>query len=443
MSKPQPTRRTSQRSSNAGPSTARPNYFESPDPLLKSPLDNTIYVPPITIYEGGPYSSPARNINYGEGISQEIKNEIARLAPFMLRCIITHMAGIDIQFCHLLQRATKLAIVRVLEWISGCLPFQMFLNSRLNVVCLRADIHPFVDHGGILFVPCRDVLEALNGLVIHNISCTADWEKRHRYDDSKYSSLLGQPTYKYRVKTGFTEGKTFTHFVYPFTQPELQVVESHIHPFFVCAHIRQQVDGLLGSLDDAKRAEFLKELRYDRDLTFALRLTRDWFTQDNINIPSDFLNAIPPIPMGANAPDDSSSADDYGKRQRKRFKGRKANTEPIPNLRQTKSNPGSRKPPSPKRMLSSMKSILCQLETPVTETTRAFKVARDALAKLSPLITLKEVNMNRRTLRSATASVASVPASSNISEHSLSSRAPSPSPSQRAADKKGKMRAVQ
>ncbi|KAE9395578.1 hypothetical protein BT96DRAFT_142180 [Gymnopus androsaceus JB14] len=192
MSEPQRRRRTSHRSSIPGPSTG-PNYFESPDPLLKSPLDNTTYVPPIPIYESGTYSSPSRNINFGEGISQKIKDEIALLAPLMLRCIITHMAGIDIQFCHLLQRATKLAIVRVLEWISGCLPFQMFLNSRLNVVCLRADIHPFVDRGGIVFVPRRDVLEALDTLVRHNVTCSADWKKRYRYDDSKVCSLTFYP----------------------------------------------------------------------------------------------------------------------------------------------------------------------------------------------------------------------------------------------------------
>ncbi|KAE9383313.1 hypothetical protein BT96DRAFT_929881 [Gymnopus androsaceus JB14] len=373
------------------------------------------------------------------------------------------MAGLDVQFCHLLQRATKLTIVRVLEWISGCLPFQMFLNSRFNVVCLRADIHPFVDHGGVIFLPLADVSEVLDNLVTHNLSCSADWEKRYRYDDSKFSPLLGQKTYTYRVKVlpmmehnrvwprvnlegskedGFTEGKTMTHFVYPFMQPELQAIESHIHPFFVCAHIRQQVDGLLARKKPHEQAELLEEMQNDEDLKFILDLTNTWFTQDS-NIPSSFLNAMPPMPpMGPNAPDDTSPPDDYGKHQRKRPGGRKANTEPMPDLHRMKSNPGSRKPPSPKRMLSSMKSILCQLEAPVAQTTQAFKAAREALTKLNPLITLKEVNMNQRTLRSATASVASVPASSNISEHSLSSREQSPSPSQRAADK-GKMRAVQ
>lgn len=61
------------------------------------------------------------------------------------------MLGIDVQFCHLTQRATPTEIVcissllaysylividqvRNLEWVSGCLPSQLFLNSRFNMV---------------------------------------------------------------------------------------------------------------------------------------------------------------------------------------------------------------------------------------------------------------------------------------------------------------------
>ncbi|KAE9385251.1 hypothetical protein BT96DRAFT_980820 [Gymnopus androsaceus JB14] len=371
----------------------------------------------------------------------------------MLRCIITHMLGIDVQFCHLLQRATPLAIVRILEWISGCRPFHLFLNSRLNVVCLRSDIHLFLDHGGIVFLPLPDVLKALERLVTHNLSCT-DWDKRHRYDSSEFDPLLGKPTYIYRVKVlptmtktrawsrinleGSKETDTFTHFEYPFTQPELQAIESHIHPFFVCAHIGQQVDGLLGknNLKDDERAQHVAAFQSDDDLAFVLRLTQQWFTQGEINVPSEFLNAIPPT--GANAPDDTSPFDDYGKHGKGKtaLKHRKANT--APNLTRAKSNLGSKMPVfAPKARPMPFK--LFRLEAPTgTLLNQAFKVAQDALTKLkNPFIKLEDLSMNRRT-RSATASVASVPASSNISEHSSSSRSPSPCPPEKGKANQGR-----
>ncbi|KAE9392027.1 hypothetical protein BT96DRAFT_1023784 [Gymnopus androsaceus JB14] len=439
-----------QRCSRAGPST----YVESPDSRVNSPRDNT-YLPSVPIHENEPYSSPARNIFYGEVVSQEIKDEIALLAPLMQRCIITHMLGIDVQFCHLLQRATKLAIVRVLEWVSGCRPYQLFLNSRSNVVCLRADIHPFLDNGCLVFLPSPDVLDALDRLVTHNLSCT-DWEKRHRYDSGEYNLLLGQTTYTYRVKvlpmmpknrvlsrvslegskaTKFTEGDTFTHFTYPFMEDELQAIESHIHPFFVCAHIGQQIDALLGKLEDDKRVELLKELRKDRDLAFSFRLTEGWFTGEGINAPSEFLNAIPPMPTDANAVDDTSPFNDYGKnakgKKRARTGPRKANTEPALDPARAKLNPGSKMPILASKARS-MPFKLFRLEAPTGALLdQAFKVAWDALTKLGdPLIKLEDLSMNRRT-RSATASVASVPASSNISEHSSSSMSSSPCPSEK------------
>ncbi|KAE9390711.1 hypothetical protein BT96DRAFT_945936 [Gymnopus androsaceus JB14] len=397
-------------SSHAGPS----NYVESPDLHVTSPRDNT-YLPSVDvpILESEPYSSPARNIFYGEAISQDIKDEIKLLAPMMLRCIITHMLGIDVQFCHLLQRATSSAIVRILEWISGCRPFQLFVNSRFNVVCLRADIHPFVDHGGIVFLPLPDVLAALERLVIHNISCT-NWDERHRYNSSKFDPLLGKATYTYRVKV-------------------LPTMAKH------------RVDGLLARKSPQERGALLAELLIDEDLQLVYDFTVGWLIGEGMNIPSDFINTIPPIPKGADAVDDTSPFDDYNKNEKGkgRVKRRKANTEPAPELPRVKSNPGSKMPSlAPKaRSSRSMPFKLFRLEASTgTLLDQAFNIARDALTKLkNSSIKLEELRMECRT-RSATASVASIPPNSNISEKSspLSERSESPSPRERAKANQGR-----
>ncbi|KAE9392356.1 hypothetical protein BT96DRAFT_944715 [Gymnopus androsaceus JB14] len=78
----------------------------------------------------------------------------------------------------------------------------------------------------------------------------------------------------------------------------------------------QQIDGLLTKLDDDERIELLKELQKDRDLAFALRLTQQWFIPGEIEVPLAFMNAIPPLPQGANAVDDTSPIDDYGKNKK-------------------------------------------------------------------------------------------------------------------------------
>lgn len=59
------------------------SYFVSPDSRVNSPLDET-YLPSLDVWpldSIAPYSSPARNILRGEGISQKIKDEIKARAP--------------------------------------------------------------------------------------------------------------------------------------------------------------------------------------------------------------------------------------------------------------------------------------------------------------------------------------------------------------------------
>lgn len=77
--------------------------------------------PPLIEYVGisiqtsgrGPNPYNQQNIRPGETLSKPAKEEISRIAPHFDRCVITHLAGIDVEYCHMLQRATSVHVVSI------------------------------------------------------------------------------------------------------------------------------------------------------------------------------------------------------------------------------------------------------------------------------------------------------------------------------------------
>lgn len=94
-----------------------------------------------------------------------------------------------------------------------------------------------------------------------------------------------------------------------------------------------------------------------------------------------------------------------------------------------------------KTVLQPMLSILWKLETPVTDVALLFKTAQAALKKFNPLITLTKVDMIHE-LKDFQIHYKFSTVRSHQCKHLSSSQDLSPSPSQRVANKKGKMQAV-
>ncbi|KAJ3820460.1 hypothetical protein F5880DRAFT_1704391 [Lentinula raphanica] len=293
----------------------RPDYKEPEFPYIDSPCHSP-YVPvdPI-VYVADPaqYGSPSRNIVLGEVLTPRIKKEIIALAPHRNRCIITHLAGIDVQFCHLLARATGAEIIQKLEWIAGVLPCRLFVNSRFNVICLKSEIHILADNGGFIFLPSRPVLEALNELTRWNSDRTS-WKDRRRYN--KEHPALTAKSYTYRmIPVNMPPNRRFSRIQltkskdgqwveakdvwkdYPmsFEHDDLQKIELHAHPFFICCHALQQIvrlEKVPGKLGD-QWMKFFRDLAItDKLFGVLLPMIRFWlntkkpvpefFTPDNV-----------------------------------------------------------------------------------------------------------------------------------------------------------------
>ncbi|KAF5392685.1 hypothetical protein D9757_000918 [Collybiopsis confluens] len=89
------------------------------------------------------YSTPERNIAQKESLSQSDKDEVAKLAPHGRQCVITHLEGLEVEFCHLLKRTTPPDLIRRVEWFLGLSPGTLFVNTRYNIICFIKTIHPY------------------------------------------------------------------------------------------------------------------------------------------------------------------------------------------------------------------------------------------------------------------------------------------------------------
>ncbi|KAF5378665.1 hypothetical protein D9757_009552 [Collybiopsis confluens] len=293
------------------------------------------------------YSSPERNIAEKESLSRSDKDEVARLAPHGHRCVITHLEGLEVEFCHLLKRTTPPDLIRRVEWFIGLSPGTLFVNSRWNIISFIKTIHTYFDHAGFILIPNDPlVFSALRDLLQHNREAVSS-DQRRRYDEptelSKYTAaeekdLTDQPrpsqpqpgpsklearpspnkpqpnnaqhhskptTFRYKVyalcnnipssrrwsrlvldgsrESGYKETKSYIDYHYPFTHPDLQQIESHVHPVFALAHARQNLD----LLPYKERYDLLNS---QPEILRLSILTEGWFSKSTI-VPADFLGA--------------------------------------------------------------------------------------------------------------------------------------------------------
>ncbi|KAJ3831902.1 hypothetical protein F5878DRAFT_667068 [Lentinula raphanica] len=303
----------------------RPDYTEPEFPEVPSPHDSP-YRPFDIEYEypdALTYRSPLRNISLGEAASPRTKEEVIAAAPHRDRCIITHLAGIDVQFCHLLARGTKSEVIRKLEWISGLLPGELYVNSRFNIIRLKAELHILADNGGFILLPSTEALESLDDLGKWNRK-RLDWNNRRRFNDPKEPALTAKtytytfipmnmpPNRKFSRITLTTDdtGKVaevdgaWTDYSMHETIPrnsDLESLELHAHPFFVCCHAYQQMDRLRkNSKKGVEWAQFLfKLVSANEEILLLDRMMSGWFGNELVvpdfftydNIPQEMKTA--------------------------------------------------------------------------------------------------------------------------------------------------------
>ncbi|KAG7089015.1 hypothetical protein E1B28_010728 [Marasmius oreades] len=170
------------------------------------------------------------------------------------RCLITLESGAynsDLNFCHLVARTTDRMLLRALEYAIGLYPSTLFLNSYLNLIILKVDLHHTYDNGRFLLLPQLSVLREILTYLQRNeaVLLTKDKEKfyqkfsRHvwtyeflnvSYDPER--SINRKRIDETKVIGGlnrFANADGYIECRYPFDQPVLSNLESHGHPLFM------------------------------------------------------------------------------------------------------------------------------------------------------------------------------------------------------------------
>ncbi|KAJ3755398.1 hypothetical protein EV360DRAFT_85950 [Lentinula raphanica] len=310
------------RKSNRIAARPRPDYQESDSSSITS-TDYSPYNPNHIVYIDDDLSgSPARNILHGEVATRKVKRRVIAAAPHGDRCIITHVAGIEVQFCHLLARSTEGEIIRRFEWVAGLLPGELYINSRYNIICLKAEIHILMDNGGFILLPSREVLEALEALRHWNTN-RPGWNDRRQFNESTEHPALRATSYTYRFiplpnmpanrkfsRIELTKNKhgklveidpaQWNDYTADFGRyPELQKLKSHAHPFFVCCHAYQQITNLLNNPKTPRtlRDNFRRLEIENKDVSFLHNFTLRCFDNqvpaffNTDSVPEDLLAA--------------------------------------------------------------------------------------------------------------------------------------------------------
>ncbi|KAF5392759.1 hypothetical protein D9757_001030 [Collybiopsis confluens] len=170
------------------------NYGESPattDRKGKGRARDFVYLPSNELshplfaqeqYVEHGYASPEQNITSSSKLSIRDKERVAELAPLGAKCVISHVEGREVEYCHLIERRTNPEQIRRFGWFFGLSPGTFFVNSRRNIICLTKDIHVFFDHGGFLLLPTEGaVWDALLEMNKHNRDLQEG--ERKRFDE--------------------------------------------------------------------------------------------------------------------------------------------------------------------------------------------------------------------------------------------------------------------
>ncbi|THU97579.1 hypothetical protein K435DRAFT_838540 [Dendrothele bispora CBS 962.96] len=272
-----------------------------------------------------------------------LKLSIIAASHFGFRCILTMESGLfnrDLNFVHFLPRTTNHWILQALEYAWGLYPGQMNVDSFMNLAIMRTDLHHSFDFAVFLFLPLHELLNKIlkytkrNAKKVKTVDkemflevlmfhlCKAMFYLVKLKTVGFYSILYKTWTYRFfsisfdsrrsihRKKTAsaihsdthtesdeslsesnninINTNNDYQRFDYPFDQPELQNISSHVHPFFVIANAYIQLLSLSqpkrSSLLDAKNDKSYRSLRLVKQIgDIWFQKPHQTFTQTNRN----------------------------------------------------------------------------------------------------------------------------------------------------------------
>ncbi|KAF8434154.1 hypothetical protein L210DRAFT_3649327 [Boletus edulis BED1] len=233
-------------------------------------------------------TTPRRRKMKTSTIRTEQREGALKADPHEGRCLITNRPK-PVDLCHLVARATDHETLTKLEyvWEEGYL--QLNVDSKRNLLHLRADWHRLFDTSEWMLVPQGDVIQKLKEFYLEKKCKTKDLAKLFAKKSYRYY-VLPSPTLKEPIcRWPDVNGDNHVTLFPPFA--DLGLLESHIHPQFVIFNTGQKLRDL--PVDDIlQMVSFLQEMLLPEDrvpnmLNDMLRLYRAW---TKANIPADYCN---------------------------------------------------------------------------------------------------------------------------------------------------------
>ncbi|ESK89525.1 hypothetical protein Moror_16061 [Moniliophthora roreri MCA 2997] len=244
-----------------------------------SNAEDAVVIPPTVKEYYRPREKKGRIISNDDiGWLDMFRLRVIAAALYGFRCLLTLESGRfneDLNFCHLVARTTNKKHLRRLEYALGLYPYMMFVDSYLNLILLRSDLHHAFDNGVFLIIPHLDLILSIKAYLERNS------ERKLTKDREKFYLIFSEHVWEYRIfdvnfdpkraiqrKTldksnfvggmdRFSDAKEYEDCWPPFDNPKcpLQHLESHAHPLFVVFNAVM----LLWNLDDETFSSFYHE----------------------------------------------------------------------------------------------------------------------------------------------------------------------------------------
>ncbi|KAF8434133.1 hypothetical protein L210DRAFT_2670700 [Boletus edulis BED1] len=245
-------------------------------------------------------------------VRTEKREQVPNADPNNGHCLITNRPK-PVELCHLVSRATDHETLTKLEYVWEEGYQQLNVNSKRNLLHLRADWHYLFDTSEWMLVPEAEIVKELSKIYLEEECTTRDLAKLFVKKSYRYYFLptprLEEPICRF---PDVNQSQHQTHFP-PFAN--LGLLESHTHPQFVIFNTGQKLRNLSAG-DSFPMVSFLHQMVPRKGdaanmLNDILRLYIAW---TEANIPADYCNLIgtskrarPPAGQGQ---DDASSVSD-------------------------------------------------------------------------------------------------------------------------------------
>ncbi|KAJ7201056.1 hypothetical protein GGX14DRAFT_400244 [Mycena pura] len=200
--------------------------------------------------------SPHKRKADKSSVRSYVKVLIVKLDPNGGTCLVTRAKepGSALQGCHLIARRTEDGVLTALEWYWQMPYYTLYIDTRFNIIILRADWHISMDNDDWTLVPHhRHIahIEAWNAKVL-----ASDYNEEKRVEISE--SYEGQQVFEYYIlplKKGME--KVAIHRYTVADDPRaMEAHSSHCHPHFVIYSAGQKITEQMNAEDEDEQEVF-------------------------------------------------------------------------------------------------------------------------------------------------------------------------------------------